>query len=56
MTLIMTNYLHVNSNHDEEVEKALKKAKAFMKTGLFKTRMTSMNISEGEPYLRAYCV
>lgn len=46
----MTNYLRVNSN--QEVEKALKKAKAFMKTGLFKTRMMSMKISEGEPYLK----
>lgn len=54
MTLIMTNYLRVNSN--QEVEKALKKAKAFMKTELFKTRMMSMKISEGEPYLRAHCV
>ena len=36
----MTNYLRVNSN--QEVEKALKKAKAFMKTELFKTRMMSI--------------
>lgn len=54
MTLSMTNYLHVNSN--QEVKKALGKAKAFMKTELFKTRMMSVNISEGEPHLRAYCV
>lgn len=48
------NYLRVNSN--QEVKKALGKAKAFMKTGLFKTRMMSMKISEHEPHLRAYCV
>jgi len=54
MTVIMTNYLHINSNQD--VKKALGKAKAFMKTELFKTRMMSMKISEGEPHLRAHCV